>query len=218
MGSKGKGKTTALNGGVSLPLKYGGCLMKLKDIVQIAVLTVIGFAIGMAISMLTGTLGAIALYASAGFAAFAVGPVFVITAKKVKHRWTAFLFWLIYGLLYTLMGYWIMIPICLVSAVLGEIIIGDYSSNVKVSIAFSAAMFVVAMHPIIFVKVLGAEGITKFAPSISSEQAQWMIQFYTGKAIAIAVACNIVLESLAGLFGTYINKKFFEKSSKKGVL
>jgi len=58
--------------------------MKLKDIVQIAVLTVIGFAIGMAISMLTGTLGAIALYASAGFAAFAVGPVFVITAKKIK--------------------------------------------------------------------------------------------------------------------------------------
>ena len=176
--------------------------MKLKDIVRIAVLTVIGFAIGMAISMLTGTLGAIALYASAGFAAFAVGPVFVITAKKVKHRWTAFLFWLIYGLLYTLMGYWIMIPICLVSAVLAEIIIGDYSSNVKVSIAFSAAMFVVAMHPIIFVKVLGAEGI----------------RFYTGKAIAIAVACNIVLESLAGLFGTYINKKFFEKSSKKSVL
>ena len=162
--------------------------MKLKDIVQIAVLTVIGFAIGMAISMLTGTLGAIALYASAGFAAFAVGPVFVRAAKKVKHRWTAFLFWLIYGLLYTLMGYWIMIPICLVSAVLAEIIIGDYSSNVKVSIAFSAAMFIVAMHPIIFVKVLGAEGITKFAPSISSEQAQWMIRFYTGKAIAIAVA------------------------------
>ena len=192
--------------------------MKLKDIVQIAVLTVIGFAIGMAISMLTGTLGAIALYASAGFAAFAVGPVFVITAKKIKHRWTAVLFWVIYGLLYTLMGYWIMIPICLVSAALGEIIIGDYSSNVKVSIAFSAAMFVIAMHPIIFVKVLGAEGITKFAPSISSEQAQWMIQFYTGKAIAIAVACNIILESLAGLFGTYINKKFFEKSSKKGVL
>ena len=50
--------------------------MKLKDIVQIAVLTVIGFAIGMAVSMFTGTLGAIALYASAGFAAFVVGPVF----------------------------------------------------------------------------------------------------------------------------------------------
>ena len=56
--------------------------MKLKDIVQIAVLTVIGFAIGMAVSMFTGTLGAIALYASAGFAAFVVGPVFVIMAKK----------------------------------------------------------------------------------------------------------------------------------------
>ena len=35
--------------------------MKLKDIVQIAVLTVIGFAVGMVVSMFTGTLGAIAL-------------------------------------------------------------------------------------------------------------------------------------------------------------
>ena len=58
--------------------------MKLKDVVQIAVLTVIGFAIGMAVSMFTGTLGAIALYASAGFAAFVVGPVFVIMAKRSR--------------------------------------------------------------------------------------------------------------------------------------
>lgn len=60
--------------------------MKLKDVVQIAVLTVIGFAIGMAVSMFTGTLGAIALYASAGFAAFVVGPVFVIMAKRIQKK------------------------------------------------------------------------------------------------------------------------------------
>lgn len=66
--------------------------MKLKDIVQIAVLTVIGFAIGMAVSMFTGTLGTISLYASAGFAAFVVGPVFVIMAKRVRKKGAAFLF------------------------------------------------------------------------------------------------------------------------------
>ena len=192
--------------------------MKLKDIVQIAALTVIGFAIGMAVSMFTGTLGAIALYASAGFAAFVVGPVFVIMAKRIQKRGAAALFWIIYGLLYSVMGYWIMIPICLVSAILAEIIIGDYKNNTKVGIAFSVAMFIVAMHPIIFVKVLGVEGIVKFASSIGREQAEWMASFYTNKVMAIAMGCNVILELLAGCFGIYINNKFFEKRKEKGIL
>ena len=49
------------------------------------------------------------------------------------------------------------------------------------------AMFVVAMHPIIFIKVLGVEGIVKFASSIGREQAEWMANFYTNKAIVIAI-------------------------------
>ena len=70
--------------------------MKLKDIVQIAVLTVIGFAIGMVVSMFTGTLGAIALCASAGFAAFVVGPVFLCRSeerrvgKECRSRWSPY--------------------------------------------------------------------------------------------------------------------------------
>ncbi|MGM7635731.1 MptD family putative ECF transporter S component [Bacillus sp. Hm123] len=192
--------------------------MKLKDVVQIAVLTVIGFAIGMVISMFTGTMGSIALYVSAGLAAFVVGPVFVIMAKRVKKRGAAFLFWIIYGLLYAAMGYWIMIPICLVSGILAELIIGDYTKNSKVSIAFAVAMFLVAMHPILFVKLLGTEGITKFASSITPEQALSMVEFYTGTAITIAVIANIILELLAGQFGVYINNKFFDKRKEKGIL
>lgn len=192
--------------------------MKLKDVVQIAVLTVIGFAIGMVISMFTGTMGSIALYVSAGLAAFVVGPVFVIMAKRVKKRGAAFLFWIIYGLLYAAMGYWIMIPICLVSGILAELIIGDYTKNSKVSIAFAVAMFLVAMHPILFVKLLGTEGIAKFASSITPEQALSMVEFYTGTAITIAVIANIILELLAGQFGVYINNKFFDKRKEKGIL
>lgn len=192
--------------------------MKLKDIVQIAVLTVIGFAIGMAVSMFTGTLGTISLYASAGFAALVVGPVFVIMAKRIRKKGAAFLFWIVYGLLYAAMGYWIMIPICLISAILSELIAGDYSSNTKIGIAFTVGMFIVAMHPIIFVKILGVEGIVKFASSIGREQAEWMANFYTTKNILIAVASNIVLEFLAGKFGIYINNKFFEKRTDGAIL
>ena len=62
------------------------------------------------------------------------------------------------------------------------------------------------------------EGIVKFASSIGREQAEWMANFYTNKAIAIAIGCNIALELLAGQFGVYINNKFFEKRKEKGIL
>ena len=40
--------------------------MKLKNVVQIAVLGVIGFVLAMGIGMLTGLLGVVSLYVSAG--------------------------------------------------------------------------------------------------------------------------------------------------------
>ena len=48
--------------------------MKLKNVVQIAVLGVIGFVLAMGIGMLTGLLGVVSLYVSAGFGAFFVAP------------------------------------------------------------------------------------------------------------------------------------------------
>lgn len=192
--------------------------MKLKDIIQVAVLTVIGFSIGMIISMFTGTLGAVALYVSAGLAAFVVGPTFVIMANKIKKKGSAFLFWIVYGLLYALMGYWIMIPICLVSGILSELIIGDYSDSSKIGLAFSVGMFVVALHPIIFIKGLSPETIMKLMPSFTPEQITKMSVFYSTKTIFIAVGINIVLEYLAGRYGIHINNKFFENRKKKGLL
>ena len=58
--------------------------MKLKNVVQIAVLGVIGFVLAMGIGMLTGLLGVVSLYVSAGFGAFFVAPVYVIMARKVQ--------------------------------------------------------------------------------------------------------------------------------------
>lgn len=56
--------------------------MKLKDIATIAVLGVIGFALGMGVGMITGMFGALSMYVSAGFAAFFVGPVYTIMARQ----------------------------------------------------------------------------------------------------------------------------------------
>ena len=191
--------------------------MKLKDIIQVAVMTVIGFALGMVISMFTGTLGMVALYVSAGLAAFVVGPTFVIMANKIKKEGQLFILASLW-LLYTLMGYWTMIPICLVSAILSEIIIGDYSQEKRIGLAFTVGMFVVAMHPILFIKFLGPETILKLMPSFTPEQLDQMVKFYTAKTIGIAIGLNILLEFLAGRYGLFIERKFFGNRKKKGIL
>lgn len=70
---------------------------KLKNIVQIAVLAVIGCVVSFGISMLTGLLGMAALYISSGFAAFVIGPTFVIRLEKYKSVAQRFFFGLCLG-------------------------------------------------------------------------------------------------------------------------
>ena len=96
--------------------------------------------------------------------------------------------------------------------------IGRTTLKNRIAMAFSASMFIYAMHPILFVVLLGAENIARFVSSMSLEQAQMMVASYTGNVIVICVLVNIVLELIAGRFGLFINNKFFEKNSKQSRL
>ena len=192
---------------------------KLKNIVQIAVLAVIDCVVSFGISMLTGLLGMAALYISAGFAAFVIGPTFVIAARKVQKRGTALLFWTVLGLVYAILGYGIMIPITLIAGIVCELIIGKYDNCKRIAIAFSVVMFTDSMHSILLTKILGVEGLVKYMSStFSPEQAAQMVAAYTNEVILIAAAVNVVLCLLAGFFGVFINNKFFEKSTQQSKL
>ena len=194
-------------------------MMKLKNVVQIAVLAVIGCVVSFGISMLTGLLGMAALYISAGFAAFVIGPTFVIAARKVQKRGTALLFWAGLGLVYAILGYGIMIPITLIAGIVCELIIGKYDNSKRIAIAFSVVMFTDSMRSILLTKILGVEGLVKYMSStFSPEQAAQMVAAYTNEVILIAAAVNVVLCLLAGFFGVFINNKFFEKSTQQSKL
>ena len=160
-----------------------------------------------------------ALYISAGFAAFVIGPTFVIAARKVQKRGTALLFWAVLGLVYAILGYGVMIPITLIAGIVCELIIGKYDNSKRIAIAFSVAMFIDSMHSILLTKILGVEGLVKYMSStFSPEQAAQMVAAYTNEVILIAAAVNVVLCLLAGFFGVFINNKFFEKSTQQSKL
>lgn len=192
--------------------------MKLKDIVQVTIFTVVAFILNMAVSTATGMLGTLSLYIAAGFSSFVVAPPFIIMAKKLQKRGIAFIFFMLLGVFYALSGYWPMLIINAIAAIVAELIIGNYKNDNRVALALSAGMFVISMHAMTFVRLLGPEKIVEVFSVFTKEQAAFMDAFFTPKAMLISIGINIVLVLIAGRFGLYINNKFFKKSKKSGIL
>ena len=192
--------------------------MKLKDIVQVTIFTVVAFILNMAVSTATGMLGTLSLYIAAGFSSFVVAPPFIIMAKKLQKRGIAFIFFMLLGVFYALSGYWPMIIVNAIAAIVAELIIGNYKNDNRVALALSAGMFVISMHAMTFVRLLGPEKIVEVFSVFTKEQAAFMDAFFTPKAMLISIGINIVLVLIAGRFGLYINNKFFKKSKKSGIL
>lgn len=192
--------------------------MKLKDIVQVTIFTVVAFILNMAVSTATGMLGTLSLYIAAGFSSFVVAPPFIIMAKKLQKRGIAFIFFMLLGVFYALSGYWPMLIVNAIAAIVAELIIGNYKNDNRVALAVSAGMFVISMHAMTFVRLLGPEKIVEVFSVFTKEQAAFMDAFFTPKAMLISIVINIVLVLIAGRFGLYINNKFFKKSKKSGIL
>ena len=192
--------------------------MKLKDIVQVTIFTVVAFILNMAVSTATGMLGTLSLYIAAGFSSFVVAPPFIIMAKKLQKRGIAFIFFMLLGVFYALSGYWPMLIVNAIAAIVAELIIGNYKNDNRVALAVSAGMFVISMHAMTFVRLLGPEKIVEVFSVFTKEQAAFMDAFFTPKAMLISIGINIVLVLIAGRFGLYINNKFFKKSKKPGIL
>ncbi|HFK2740595.1 TPA: MptD family putative ECF transporter S component [Enterococcus faecalis] len=192
--------------------------MKLKDIVQVTIFTVVAFILNMAVSTATGMLGTLSLYIAAGFSSFVVAPPFIIMAKKLQKRGIAFIFFMLLGVFYALSGYWPMLIVNAIAAIVAELIIGNYKNDNRVALAVSAGMFVISMHAMTFVRLLGPEKIVEVFSVFTKEQAAFMDAFFTPKAMLISIGINIVLILIAGRFGLYINNKFFKKSKKSGIL
>ena len=111
-----------------------------------------------------------------------------------------------------------MLIINLVAGIVAELIIGNYENDKRIAAAVETGMFIISMHAMTFVKTLGPEKLVEVFTVFSPEQAKYMYTFFTPKAMLISIAINIVLVIVAGMFGMYINNKFFEKRKEKGIL
>ena len=188
-------------------------IMNLKGIVKIAVFSVIGFVLTMGLGFLTGSFGMLpSLYLSSALPTIIVAPVFVIMCKQVGQRGTAFLYFLLMGVFYVLMGMWPVIAVCAIAGLLAELVIGkkeNYENkNMKIGAAFGAGMFIYFLHAMYFMFVFGVEGLTKQFPKMfAKDYAIFLYNFYTLTNILIRLLIAVVASIIGAYFGTYISPK-----------
>lgn len=198
--------------------------MDLKSIVKIGVFSVIGFVLTMGLAFVTGSFGMIpSLYLSSALATIVIAPVFVIMCKSIKKRGTAFIYFLLIGVFYALMGVWPVIAICVIAGALAELVIGkkeNYSDkSLRVGLGFGVGMFVYSLHAMYFIFIFGAHGLTKQFPDLfDAEYATFLADFYSTKNISICIIISVIASVIGLYFGTYIYNKFFSERKEKSVL
>ena len=197
--------------------------MNLKGIVKIAVFSVIGFVLTMGLGFLTGSFGMLpSLYLSSALPTIIVAPVFVIMCKQVGQRGTAFLYFLLMGVFYVLMGMWPVIAVCAIAGLLAELVIGkkgNYENkNMKIGAAFGAGMFIYSLHAMYFTFVFGVEGLTKQFPKMfTTDYATFLYNFYTPKNILICLLIAILEHIFTINFLVIGRRKVFCRDEKNNI-
>lgn len=194
--------------------------LKLKDIIVISLLGVVGFVISMASGMITEAFGTYGVFVHTSIGSLLCAPVYFVMCNKISKRGTIFIYYLLAGIIYSVMGFIPMLPIMVAAGLLGELCIGNinnYTNNSRVGISYVVSQLIYALHGFFFILFLGVEGIAKTFPNLFTVEKAQMVKdiFFNGKNMAIILSVEIIAAILGVLLGKYIYDKFFNKNTKK---
>lgn len=198
--------------------------MKLKDVVIVSLLGVVGFVISIVSGMITQVFGTYGVFVHVSIGSLLCAPVYFVMCHKIPKRGTIFIYYLLAGIIYSIMGFIPMLPIMAVAGLLGEICIGNrdnYISDGRISISYVISQVIYALHGFFFIIFLGVEGLVKTFPNLFTMEKAQMVKdtFFNPKNMAIILSVEIIAAILGTLFGKYIYNKFFNKNVKKeGIL
>lgn len=114
-----------------------------------ALFSVISFILFMIGSILGGLFGVYGMYMSHAISAFLSIPVYMIMCRQIKKRGIVFLYFAIFGIVYTVMGFWPMLPVCLIAGLIGEFILlpkDSFEKPLQIILAGVIAYVVYALH------------------------------------------------------------------------
>lgn len=194
--------------------------LKLKDVIIVSLLGVVGFVISMVSGMITQLFGTYGVFVHVSIGSLLCAPVYFVMCHKIPKRGAIFIYYLLAGIIYSIMGFIPMLPIMVVAGLLGELCIGNrnnYINDGRISISYVVSQVIYALHGFFFILFLGVEGLVKTFPNLFTMEKAQMVKdtFFSPKNMAIILSVEMIAAILGTLFGKYVNKKFFDKTSKK---
>lgn len=198
--------------------------MKLKDFITVSLLGIVAFIISMVGGMATQLFGIYGIFVHVSIGSLLCAPIYFVMCYKIHKRGSAFIYNLVRGIVYAVMGFLPMTAVMAVSGIVGELVIGkteNYKNDKRITISYVLSEVIYALHGFFFILILGVEGLAKTFPNLFSvEKAQSVHDiFFNPKNMIIILSVEIIAALLGTLFGKYVNQKFFNKNNKhEGVL
>lgn len=194
--------------------------MKLKDVIIVSLLGVVGFVLCMFSSTITQIFGTYGVFVHVSIGSLLCAPIYFVMCHKIPKHGAIFIYYLLAGIIYSIMGFVPMLPIMAAAGLLGELCIGNkdnFENNRRISLSYVVSQLIYALHGFFFILVFGVNGLAKTFPNLFTVEKAQMVKdtFFSSKNMAIILAVEIVAAILGTLLGKFIYNKFFNKNIRR---
>ena len=194
--------------------------LTVKDIIIVSLLGVVGFIIGMLSSAITQMFGTYGVFVHVSIGSLLCAPIYFVMCHKIQKRGVVFIYYLLSGIIYSIMGFIPMLAIMIASGLFGELCIGkreNFENDKKISISYVISQLIYALHGFFFILVFGVNGLAETFPNLFTiEKAQMIKDIYLNPHnLSIILLAEIVAAILGTILGRFIYNKFFNKNTKR---
>ncbi|BET22022.1 TPA: MptD family putative ECF transporter S component [Streptococcus agalactiae] len=191
--------------------------MTVKDIVTVAVMMALFYAIAFVIGMGTVAVPILYLYGTAGIEMFLGSIFYLVAANRVNKHGLLFVWVMIYALITAAMGYMFMVPYFIAVAVISELVMigkNTYRNPIRNMIGWST--YGIGMMLGIGVPCwIAWESYQKQAIASGFTNTTMKLQYdmvSSPKLMLVGVIVTVILSALGILLSQKILKKHFEKA------
>lgn len=184
-----------------------------KEIVLIALLTVLGIVIQLVISTPFAAALHLMMFVAVAIIMVVCGPIYVLMLNKSRRLGTVFLFGGLQALYYVILGQAFIAVSYLLFGIIGEcIMLGDGYANPKriglSYIVYGACYILGSYLPYIFLADQYIENMS--AMGMSEESINAMMNLYTPFTILLAVISSCIFAAIGAYIGYRMMKKHFQ--------
>lgn len=98
--------------------------LKLKDVIIVSLLGVVGFILSMFSSTITQMFGTYGVFVHVSIGSLLCAPIYFVMCHKIPKHGSIFIYYLLAGIIYSIMGFVPMLPIMAAAGLLGELCVG----------------------------------------------------------------------------------------------